>query len=45
MNSCDCEDIDLSYKPVPPKHTFTVKVEYVFEGKGKPHPFSLLERK
>ena len=32
------EPVDLSYDPVPPKQTFTVKTRYVFEGQGKPLP-------
>lgn len=28
------EPMDLSYNPVPPNRTFTVKTKYIFKGKG-----------
>ena len=36
------EDIDeISYRPMPPKRSFTVRVRYQDKGRGEPLPYSL----
>ena len=32
---------EISYRPMPPKRSFTVRVHYQDKGRGKPLPYSL----